>query len=271
MPASSGTSPLALDSLHADDVPAMHRSELASLTVGPTGVRLSGHIGYGSLDFDETLAGVLGEYSATMASVQPLLLVAELGLCTTAAAVLLLWGMLAAERRREELALLRARGGSRTDLAVRLLVENAAVALPAALCGGAAAWLVTPGGPLLVPALWWCGPRSAVAVARPAGPGRDRAPRPASPERVGAPGCGGPGCGGSIVEGTVLVLVVAAVVTLRRRGVSAGGEADPLAAAVPVLLALGAAVLLLRFYPLPLRLLARPRRPAQRVPPPSSA
>jgi putative ABC transport system permease protein len=247
--------PLALGSLAADDVPAMHRA-LASLVSGPDGVKASQAMGYGDLAVDETPSGVLDDYSATMASVRPLLLVAALGLCTAAAAVLVLWGMLAAERRREELALLRARGGSRTDLAVRLLAENALVAVPAALCGGALAWLATPGGPLLVPALWWaaaCALAVLVLPVRAAVAHRDR--------RAGLRGrsrTSRPGLRRLIVEGTVLALVAAAVVTLRRRGVSAGGEADPLAAAVPVLLALGAAVLLLRLYPLPLRLLARP-------------
>lgn len=247
--------PLAVGALQAGDVSDL-RSELASLESGPAGVRLAQDMGYGNLRFDATFSGDLDDFSATMASVTPLLLVAELGLCTTVLAVLLLWGMLAAERRREELALLRARGASRTDLALRLTTENAVAALPAALCGAAAAWLVTPEGPPVTALVWWAAV-TAVAVlvlpVRAAVAHRDRRSRARGRSRLRRPGLQR-----LVIEGAVLVLVAAAVLTLRRRGVTSDGQADPFAAAVPVLLALGAAVLLLRLYPLPLRLLARP-------------
>ncbi|MDX6313842.1 MAG: putative transport system permease protein, partial [Streptomyces sp.] len=60
----------------------------------------------------------------------------------------------------------------------------------------------------------------------------------------------------TVAELTVAVIVVGAVVALRRRGTADG--ADVLTAAAPVLVAVVVALVLLRVYPLPLRLLARP-------------
>ncbi|WP_308120161.1 FtsX-like permease family protein [Streptomyces poriferorum] len=60
-----------------------------------------------------------------------------------------------------------------------------------------------------------------------------------------------------MAELTLLVLTVAAVTALRRRGTS-DGDADALISAAPVLLGVIAALLLVRLYPLPLRLAALP-------------
>ncbi|CAM5600359.1 membrane protein [Streptomyces badius] len=61
----------------------------------------------------------------------------------------------------------------------------------------------------------------------------------------------------TVAELTLLVLAVGAVAALRRRGTSGGGT-DLLVSGAPVLVALIAALVLVRLYPLPLRLAARP-------------
>ncbi|POX38994.1 FtsX-like permease family protein, partial [Streptomyces sp. Ru72] len=61
----------------------------------------------------------------------------------------------------------------------------------------------------------------------------------------------------TVAELTVVLVVTGSVVALRRRGTADGGL-DQLTAAAPVLVAVVAAFVLLRLYPLPLRLLARP-------------
>ncbi|MEU1127965.1 ABC transporter permease, partial [Streptomyces sp. NPDC005899] len=60
----------------------------------------------------------------------------------------------------------------------------------------------------------------------------------------------------SVAELTLLVLAVGAVAALRRRGTTAGS--DLLVSSAPVLVGLIAALVLLRIYPLPLRLASRP-------------
>ncbi|NEA09091.1 ABC transporter permease, partial [Streptomyces sp. SID10692] len=62
----------------------------------------------------------------------------------------------------------------------------------------------------------------------------------------------------TVVELTLLVLAVAAVTALRRRGTSTEGGTDLLVSAAPVLVALIAALVLVRLHPLPLRLATRP-------------
>ena len=60
----------------------------------------------------------------------------------------------------------------------------------------------------------------------------------------------------TVAELTLLVLAAGAVETLRRRGTS--GSSDDLVSLAPVLVAVIAALVLVRLYPLPLRGLARP-------------
>ncbi|MDG4862638.1 ABC transporter permease, partial [Streptomyces sp. T-3] len=62
----------------------------------------------------------------------------------------------------------------------------------------------------------------------------------------------------TVAELTLLALTVAAVFTLRRRGTADGGEVDGLISAAPVLVGVIAALVLVRLYPLPLRLAALP-------------
>ncbi|MYZ41268.1 ABC transporter permease, partial [Streptomyces sp. SID4917] len=64
----------------------------------------------------------------------------------------------------------------------------------------------------------------------------------------------------TVAELTLLLLAVASVAALRRRGTSnsSAGAGDLLVSAAPVLVALIAALVLVRLYPLPLRHAARP-------------
>ncbi|MGQ5226233.1 hypothetical protein [Streptomyces sp. yara] len=65
-----------------------------------------------------------------------------------------------------------------------------------------------------------------------------------------------------VAEVTLLAVAVGAVLTLRTRGTSADGDptGDELVSLAPVLVAVIAALVLVRLYPLPLRGLARPAR-----------
>ncbi|WNI24740.1 FtsX-like permease family protein [Streptomyces sp. ITFR-16] len=240
--------------LTAPDVPRL-RTAVASLEGGPglLGMReLAGDTITVTTDLDEVLAA----YDDMRAAIEPVVTVAAVGIGAVAAVVLLMTGGLIAARRRAELALLRARGGSLAGIGGRLLAETAVTAVPAGALGlllavlavgearpgpavaGAAAVvvLVCAALPLrtallhLRPRLH--GARDDVATARPS---RRR----------------------TVAELTLLVLAVGAVAALRRRGTDSAGGTDLLISSAPVLVGLIAAVVLVRLYPLPLRLALR--------------
>lgn len=249
----------AVDALHGHDVPRL-RTAVAATESGPALQRVreaTSPLVSATTDLDEVLA----HYERLRTAIGPLVAVAAFGTGTVAAVVLLMAGGLTAGRRRAELALLRARGGSLTGLAGRLLAETAVVALPAAALGLAAACLAVPGArlPYAVAAaggvaLLGCLalPLRAVAAHRTVGvhTGREdvTAARPSRRRTV--------------AELTLLTLAVGAVVALRTRGTSDGSDAtgDQLVSLAPVLVAVIAALVLVRLYPLPLRGLARPAR-----------
>ncbi|WP_431962195.1 FtsX-like permease family protein [Actinacidiphila sp. bgisy160] len=247
--------PADVDALSAHDVPAL-RDRLASLSGGPDSTQLRTMTGSGAITVDEDgLASLLGPFVREREAAAPLVLIATVGVGAVAGIVLLMAGGLSATRRRTELRLMRARGSSLTGLCARLLTESAVVVVPSAAAGVLLALLLVPAerfaasllagvlvAAVAVPAL----PLRAVAQVRRVGPERrdDLVQAPPSRRRT-------------MAELTVAVIVTGAVVALRRRG-TAGGGADLLTAAAPVLVAVIGALVLLRLYPLPLRLLSGP-------------
>ncbi|WP_330238788.1 ABC transporter permease [Streptomyces sp. NBC_00525] len=240
--------------LSARDVPGL-RTAIASLEGGPGLLAIrerAGNTATLTTDLDEVLAG----YDGMRTAIQPVVAVAAVGIGAVAAVVLLMTGGLIAARRRAELSLLRARGASLTGIGGRLLAETAVLAVPAgalglllavrtvdearfgpaALAAGAVVALVCVALPLRTALLHRRhrahGERDDLATARPS---RRR----------------------TVAELTLLVLAAGAVVALRRRGTDAEGGTDLLVSAAPVLVALIAAVVLVRLYPLPLRLALR--------------
>ncbi|MES9507284.1 FtsX-like permease family protein [Streptomyces sp. NPDC000609] len=238
--------------LTATDVPGL-RSALASLENGPGLVRLRAVAGDDAAfrtDLDQILAG----YDTLRTAIEPVVTVAAVGAGTVAAVVLLMTAGLIGGRRREELALLRARGGSLAGLGGRLLAETAVVAVPAAVLGllaalpffGSARPWPSVAGPVAVAVLICVAvPVGAVLPhRRPRLPGTRDDLMHARPSRLR-----------TVAELTVLVLAVGAVAGLRRRGTTGGG--DLLLSAAPVLVGLIAALVLVRLLPWPLRLASR--------------
>ncbi|WP_371098795.1 FtsX-like permease family protein [Streptomyces sanglieri] len=239
--------------LTAADVPGL-RSAIASLEGGPGLVRLRGMAGDNAA-FGTELDQILAGYATLRAAIEPVVTVAAVGVGAVAATVLLMTAGLIGGRRREELALLRARGGSLAGLGRRLLAETAVVVVPAAALGllgalaffGPARLWPSVAGPAVVAAL--------VCVALPLGsvlphrrprlPGTRDDLMNARPSRLR-----------TVAELTVLVLAVGAVVGLRRRG-TANGDGDLLVSAAPVLVGLIAALVLVRLLPWPMRLASR--------------
>ncbi|TDC32663.1 hypothetical protein E1211_20450 [Micromonospora sp. 15K316] len=191
----------------------------------------------------------LRQFRDSLASARTLLAVIAAGVLATLAGLVILAAGLAARRRRAEFALVRARGGGSTTVARRTLAESLLVTVPAAAVGWLLGTLVPgapdPTGPYAVVATALVAlalPVAALATPGDAGRGDLVRLRPSARRLT--------------LEGSLLVLAALAVVLLRRRGLTLG-EVDPLLVAVPVLLAMAVAVLVLRAYPWPLRLVGR--------------
>ncbi|MEW2592341.1 FtsX-like permease family protein [Micromonospora aurantiaca] len=190
----------------------------------------------------------LRRFADSLAAAQTLLAVIAAGLLATLAGLTLLAARLAARRRRAEFHLIRARGGStgavlRRGLAESLLVLPAAAGigwlLGGLLPGTGASWRWVVIAALLATLL---PPLAALAVGRRTGGRADLGGRSPAVRLT--------------VEVVVLGLAVLGAFLLRRRGLTAG-SVDPLLVSVPVLLAIAAALLALRAYPWPLRLISR--------------
>lgn len=239
------------DALHAYDAERL-KSAVASLESGPALQKVREVTGP-LTDADTDLDDILTAYDRLREGVSPLVAVAAVGAGTVAAVVLLMAGGLAADRRRTELALLRARGASLRGLAGRLFAETATVAVPAGALGLTAALLLLPGGRRT----YALAAAAAVTVAACAAlPLRAVAAHRVVRIHTGREdvATARPSRRRTVAELTLLVLALAAVETLRRRG----AEGDELSYVAPVLTGVIAALALVRLYPLPLRRLARP-------------
>ncbi|MCM2580019.1 ABC transporter permease [Streptomyces meridianus] len=245
--------PLETGGVAARDVPALRRA-LTSLAGGEANSVLRVLAPVPGLAVDgEAVGTLLRDFERERRSAVPLVQIAVVGVATVAVIVLLLAGALAATGRAAELGLLRARGAGLPGLGLRLLGETAAVAVPSAAAGTLLALaLVTTeryltavvlGAAVAATASAALPIRAVLAHHRPRVAGRDdvAAVRPSRRRTV--------------AELTLAALAAAALAAQWSRGPSAG--ADLLTAAAPVLLATVAAVVLLRLYPLPLRLLVR--------------
>ncbi|MFD8322018.1 hypothetical protein [Kitasatospora purpeofusca] len=233
--------------LRADRLAAL-RSGVGSYLAGSGAVRAAEVTGRPDLTIGTLLPEVLAEATARHRATAPLAAIGPAGVVGVAAVVLCLAAALAADRRTAELRLLRARGGSRAGILLRLLGENAVTVLPAA---GAATALAL----VLLPTPRW----TAAVLAAAAG---TLLAVLALPVRAAAllsrpPGTGGPpegarGSGRRRAVGELLVLAVtgAAVAEVRRRGAapSASGP-DPLLVTAPLLVALSGGLLLARIQP----------------------
>ncbi|MCQ1578161.1 ABC transporter permease [Streptomyces parvus] len=230
-------------------------SVIASLESGPGLLKVRAIAG----DTAAVLTGlghIVRDNARMRDAISPVIAVAALGIGSVAAVVLVMTGALIAARRKAELALMRSRGGSLRGIGGRLLAETSVTVVPVSALGLLLAVLAVGEGRWWPAALAAAGVGLLVCVALPLRTTLQHI-RPtlhgAREDMVSAK----PSRRRTVAELTLLVLAVGAVTALRRRGTSGGGT-DVLVSGAPVLVALIAALVLVRLYPLPLRLAARP-------------
>jgi putative ABC transport system permease protein len=193
---------------------------------------------------------LIASFVAEAAGVGSVLDLLSVSLAVLAAVVVLLAGWLLAERRRQELAVLRARGASRRQLAQTVLAGTAVGAVPGAVAGAVVAVALTPSSGVVLS--WWLA--GLVVFAALAGPVAItlRTHRGyAAPERPDTPPARLLAVRRLILEAALVVVAAGALVVLRYKG--SGATGDFYASAAPVLLAVGVAVVLVRVYPLLVR------------------
>jgi len=191
--------------------------------------------------------GVLASFIAQDEAVGSVLNLLSVSLTAIAAVVVLLATFLIAEHRKPELAVMRARGASRQQVAGIVLRSGSAVAIPAALAGAALAVGLTPGNE--TPLSWWlAGATVLVAMAGPPALAALRHRRMAS--RAGGEPGAEPRIGAVrrlIAEAALTAASVGGLVLLRQHAQPGGDVYSELA---PVLVAIPAALLVMRCYPI---------------------
>ncbi|MFJ9770370.1 hypothetical protein ACIRVF_03905 [Kitasatospora sp. NPDC101157] len=223
------------------------RDTLRSFLTGPAATALAGAAGRHDLHTVSGLPEILTRADERYRAALPLSTIGPAGVAGVATVVLCLAAALTTDRRTAEIQLLRARGGSRTGVLLRLTGEGAATILPAAVLATALALTLLPThrwGQAVLAAL------AATLLALLAFPARAallwvRRRTPGGARRV-------------IGELTVAAATAAAVAEVRRRGIGHPGAAvDPLLVAAPLLLAVTGGLLLARIEPVAVGSLAR--------------
>ncbi|GGO66218.1 FtsX-like permease family protein [Nonomuraea cavernae] len=239
-------------------------SEIATaITVFDRGVALRS-VSVSTRTWLEThLPELLTAFSAAMATARTVMFLVLGGLLAVALGVIVLSVHLLTDRMDHSLALARARGGSLRQVAGAGTALTTCAVAPAALAGyalsflipGPVTWIVHAGPALVVvTAAGFAAARLALTHRAPLHERRDDVvtTRP-SARRI-------------TLEALVVVLALAGAYLLRSRGLTAEGAGDdPFLLFVPIALTVAAALITIRCYPYPLRLLVRlaaRRRPA---------
>ena len=160
--------PLALGSLNADQAQGLAHAlnRATTVTLGLTGPL---EPAANTLNVTSPLIPDLALFLGTQAGIETVLLLLSVSLIVIAAAVILLAARMLVARRGEELAMLRARGGSLWQVTALMLRGALVAAVPAAAAGAALAVAVIPGDAAAAGLGWLlAGITVAVALAGPA-------------------------------------------------------------------------------------------------------
>ena len=250
--------PLNLGGVTADQIATLQHQVTSAVTGAGTLVS-STHGNAIDVTIDSGLQADLSAFVSADGAIGSLLALLFVSLAVIGAAVVLLGARLLTEHRDGEFALMRARGAGLRQLAGLALRAGAVVVLPAAVIATGIALAVTPGAADSLS--WWlaglttvvalAGPpliavRRHAAAGRRAGPGE---PDPAPDRRARARRL--------VAEGALVCAAVGGLVLLRIQGLPAAGRGDLYLSAAPALVAIPAAVLVVRCYPVALRGLLR--------------
>ena len=210
----------------------------------------------------------LNTFIATAQSVDTLLWLLYVSLTVAGLAVLLLAARMAAMRRSPEITLIRARGGSLWQIAIGTGRDAALLCVPAAVIAAVLAILVVPGAGSAQGAGsaggWW--PPIAVVAVAVLGPALIAAWQHRLPRRGTAVSRVPRGGTRLVIEAALVAAAVAGIVVLRDQGAQAGSGVNPYTSSAPVLVAIPAAIVVLRLYPLVLRGLLRACAGTSRAP-----
>jgi putative ABC transport system permease protein len=246
--------PLSTGRLTAGQVTSM-QARLGGVLTNGGGVQVNGTPE--QITLSSGLLGVLTGFSSEDQAIGAVLGLLFVSLAVIGTVAVLLGVGLVAARRDAEFAVIRARGAARRQVAGQALASSAALALPAGAAGAALAIAVTPGGAVAI-AWWLAGCALAAALAglplfaavqqRRGGRGqRTGPPRVAAARRL-------------VAEAALAAAAVGGIIVLRRQGLTAG-SVDLYSGAAPVLVAVLAAIVVVRAYPVVLRLLLRLAKP----------
>lgn len=207
------------------------------------------------------LSNVFRRYESQRNLTEAILSMTSIGLLAVAVSVIALVGTLAAERNRESITLTRSRGGSTRQILLGQVAEGIVLCIPAMLAGFGIAILLTDGR---LSALSYAGALligiSAIALLAVAVlPLTRRGLGALQRQEMRSNRAGGKRI---VLDLGIVMVAVVGVYLFRRRGLTGSSSTtnindfDPYLAAVPVLLGLATGIVVLRFYPLPIRLLA---------------
>jgi putative ABC transport system permease protein len=257
--------PLALSGVTADQAASLQR-KLQATSYLPVASSVSSSLAAGGsegspfvVSLSSGLTVVLPSFVATDDAVQRALSMLFVSLAVIGAVVVLLGARLVTVHRDSEYAMMRARGAALRQIMLLALRGGAVMVLPAAVVGVAAAIAVTP-GPASVLSWWLAG---LITVAALAGPPvlagwRHRTRRvvagpqgaPLARRRLAA-------ARRWVADVMLVCAAVGGLVILRQQGLPPPGSTDFFTAAAPVLIAIPAALLVMRGYPIVLRQLTR--------------
>jgi putative ABC transport system permease protein len=214
------------------------------------------------LSVTEPMADTLTSFITTQTAVLAVLLLLFVSLATIVVVVILLAARIVVARRDDELVMLRHRGASSRQIATLMLGGVAPAVIPAAAAGAALALAIIPGTSITA---GWRQAAAVLAVAL-AGPPliavwRYRRPSPAAnPALILTPETRTPRASAAAQRRLVAGLAACAaaiggLAVLRAQGLSAAGETNWYLTAAPILVAVPAALIAMRVYPMAIRAL----------------
>jgi putative ABC transport system permease protein len=246
--------PVAVGRLTTNQVSPL-RAAIDSITA--SGLVITGESGPVVVTVASQLPETLTPFIAAERAVAPLLGLVYVSLAVTGAVVVLLGAWLVAEHRHAEFALMRARGAALRQVGWLALRGSAVVAAVAVAAAAALAIPLTSGDASQV-SVWLAAVTAGITLAGPVliTVARHRVPGPGTGGRAGRPARRRRGARRIVTEVALVTVAIGGLVVLRVQGLPAGGT-NLYPGAAPVLVAVPAAVIVLRGYPAVARELAR--------------